>query len=95
MNRYQRIADKDNNTLYLRELYYKLLGHNSLKSAEALIILNMINFINKSMLRITFREIMVINNNRMVHKDIISEQDKIEYYANNRAALTCKMKEIV
>ena len=54
-------------------MYYKLLGYNSSKAAETLIILNIINFINKSILRLIFREIMVINDNRIVYKDIILE----------------------
>ena len=38
---------------------------------------------------------MVINDNRIVNKDIILEQDKTIYHIINRGVLICKIKEII
>ena len=56
--------------MHSKELYHKVWENNSLKVVEALIILDIMNFIKKNILGMIFGEIIVINDHWTVHKNL-------------------------
>ena len=60
----------ENQIVIIKEIFHKKWGENILKSAEAIVMLEMLEFVKKSTLSLLEGKLIVNNKNSVIHSDI-------------------------
>ena len=95
MREYQKIINKNNEIIKEKKIFYKNQRINYLKSAKVIILLDLIEFINKNVLATTKEEIKIAIDNFRLFKGLNKDWEKVSEYGNNTRVPITKIKEII